>query len=455
MGPEIKKKILIITPHLAPENHAAVFRTHKLIKYLPDRGWDVFVLAPDRNYEYKTSSELLEEIPSSVRVYRTPYIEPSLRGLKEILQPTHMITSMDADSIQVGRAKTEDTTTAIDMLKEPLRASYANLLHNTLYQPDRYRFWKKTALKKARQILQEESIDLVFTSSLPFTTLEIGLELKKKFSVKWVSDQRDPLTYTQKHFSSNPTIYLRQKDLELLSLQKADAITTLTSVHQMIFADMYGTEHLSKVHFIPTGVDDEYVPKSSGPKQNRLIYGGEFLKDYGDEFFKVLGVARTLPGWDETFRLEFIGNTDINKTLVENEARRFGVADLIEFTDQVSQEVLYNKLITSQGAVLSVSRNFPWWCCFAKLVDYIGLAVPVVALVPDPSEARKWLTKTGLGTFLDGSSEQNANLLLEFLSRKSPIELSEEQETVRRRFLASSQVKSFEDIFLKLLSVAS
>jgi len=47
------KKVLVITPFFAPESHAAVFRAHKLVKYLKKEGWEPIVLTVDTNYTYK------------------------------------------------------------------------------------------------------------------------------------------------------------------------------------------------------------------------------------------------------------------------------------------------------------------------------------------------------------------------------------------------------------------
>jgi hypothetical protein len=45
----MNKKILVITPFFAPETHAAVFRAHKLVKYLKRMGWQPYVITVDIN----------------------------------------------------------------------------------------------------------------------------------------------------------------------------------------------------------------------------------------------------------------------------------------------------------------------------------------------------------------------------------------------------------------------
>lgn len=61
-------------------------------------------------------------------------------------------------------------------------------------------FWEKMAMwpfssyKKASQIVIDEKLDLVYTSSGPFSALILGYLLKKRLGIKWVADLRDPYT---------------------------------------------------------------------------------------------------------------------------------------------------------------------------------------------------------------------------------------------------------------------
>ncbi len=437
MSNEIDKKLLIVTPHLAPENHAAVFRMHKLIKYLPEKGWKIYVVAPDTNYEFKENKNLLREIPESVEIHRTSYIEPSLRGLRKFFGFNKRINTVIQSRPGVKESKPKKPS--------PLRQFYAYLLNNVLYQPDRYWLWQRTALKKASQLIKKHDIPYVLTTSMPFSTIEIGRELKEKFDIRWICDHRDPLTYSKKNFTENSDIYLQQKEIEFASLKEADAITTLTSSHKLIFADLYGDEFLDKVHFISTGLDQAYLPSEPPKKENRIVYVGEFLPQYGSEFLRILERVSTTDVWNNgEYKFEVIGNVEINKQHMLPIIERYGLKQHVVFTDQLSQKELYVKLLASKAAVLSVSREYPWWCCFAKLVDYIALGLPVLAVVPDPSESRKWLQKSGLGVFLDDDIDDSIQKFIDHLSHGNVVANKRYQVI----FTANYQVESFEGIIL-------
>ena len=55
--------LLMLTPYFAPQTHAAMFRAHKLAKYLPEHGFRPVVVTTDINYLYNEDPGLLEELP--------------------------------------------------------------------------------------------------------------------------------------------------------------------------------------------------------------------------------------------------------------------------------------------------------------------------------------------------------------------------------------------------------
>ncbi len=77
------------------------------------------------------------------------------------------------------------------------------------------------------------------------------------------------------------------------------------------------------------------------------------------------------------------------------------------------------------------------------------LRKPVLAVVPDPSEARSVLTRANLGIFLDGDVERAAATLARFLIGETapPEPVAEACD----RYLASRQVATFVEVFDQLV----
>jgi len=140
-------------------------------------------------------------------------------------------------------------------------------------------------------------------------------------------------------------------------------------------------------------------------------------------------------------RVLIIGNININQNILNVIIAKHSLVEYVSFFDHQPQKELY-KIIVSAKAVLLIPGYYAhWWNNFAKLVDYIALQIPVIAMVPDPSEARKELGKAGLGVFLDENDDLGEKLNDVDNSKKDV------NKIYCKKYLASSQAQSFIKIF--------
>lgn len=432
------RSLLIVTPYFAPQSHAAVFRAYKLAKHLALSGWNVHILTVDRNYLYNEDTKLSQSLPPNVKVHTARYIEPTLRGLRMWLggkDRTFRAIKFDAFGSHVAeRSK-------ISFLGKIYRA-----MRERLNIPDVYWTWRRPAIRMGEKIIREFEIEVVMTSSLPYTTIQIGAELQKRCGVKWVADFRDPMSYERRLHSPKPKIFGLQKNIERMAVENADAVTCLSSAHPLILADTYGVDKTKHVRFIPTGVEKNLVSQGSQGKTTDpyLIFVGEFLAEYGDEFFKVFNEALKDPQISNT-RIKIVGRLEVNQARIAPLIANLQCRSHVEFVDHLPQAEVYELIRTAKAAVLCTSRSYPWWAAFAKLSDFMALHKTVVAIVPNPSEARKWLQLSGLGVFLDGSIEESATRLKEFL--KNPNASTSGVEEYCRTFYVDHQVNEFKKVF--------
>lgn len=430
------KNILIITPFFAPETHAAVFRAYKLVKYLKRFGWNPIVLTVDTNYVYKEDPALLDDI-KDVPIFRSRYIEPTVRGLKMALGGKDRTYKNLASGAGGGSQKISSES------KQSWKArAYSYMLNRWIQVPDRFVSWQRSAVKMGKRLIKQYDISIIYTTCLPFSTNVIGMRLKKATGVKWVADFRDPITYAKRMYSDYLPVFMKQKRIEQLTFEHADAITGLSESYLYIFNDLYQGKYDYKCHFIPTGADDDYLPKGQVTKGDYLIFVGEYLKEYGNHFLKLLKDA--IDDNNGELKLKIVGSVAINRPIVEPIMKELKLENHVEFVDHMPQRDLYRLIKAAKAAVLIPGKKSLWWTNFAKMVDYIALQVPVIADVPAVSEARAQLTKAGLGIFItDTASLQNSLKDINAPTQRPNREFC-------NRYLASSQVKSFIDIFNSL-----
>ena len=447
----VNKKVLIITTFFSPEVHAAMFRAHKLAKYLKRFGWEPSILTVDINYTYNENISLLDEL-KGIPIHRTKYIEPSVRGLKMAFGGVDR-TYKTLKKQGVFDMIKEDTTSEINAAPNTISTKskiYNYILSHHLKNPDRFWTWKKGAIKQAKKLIIEENIGTVFTTCLPFTPNEIGLELKKKMSIKWVADFRDPITYGKRFHSSIPKVFANQKKIQDETFKYADKIIGASSSYGLIFHDQYAGKYDDKFEFIPTGVDDDYLPKPQLEKENTLILVGEYLIEYKDSFFKLF--KKAIDGLSENLipKIHIIGNKEINEGVALPYVQNLELTKNVIFYDHMPQSELYKKIEKSKYVLLINGDKAYWWCVFAKLIDYIALKKQVLAFVPEISEAKKELLKTNTATFLKFNEEYSVQKLRELLI--NPQIIKEPNDDYCKRYLASSQVKAFINVFEKLQS---
>jgi glycosyltransferase involved in cell wall biosynthesis len=436
------RRVLIVTPFFAPQNHAAVFRAYKLAKYLPQFGWKPIVLTVNTQYEFPEDDTLLTDLPDDVEVIRARYIEPTIRGLRMALGGRDRTFS----ALRTANNGHSNGAAPVDQFSIVQKA-YRSLLANCFQTPDNYWTWAKMAIRAGKRLLHDRGISLVFTTAPPFSSLVVGSALKKA-GASWVADFRDPLAYTQRLSSDSARIYRRQRNIVRGALRNADAVTLASSCYSSIYFDMFGKQNIDPV-FIPTGMDEgilEPAPGNLHPQPPYLLFAGEYLADYDTAFLEAFAKAIKHPEVRRTgIKLLVVGTLELNRTRMMPLIDRFDLQGHVEFLNQQPQREVYKLLSAARAGILMPGSRAYWWTTFAKMTDYIGMRKQVLAMVPDPSEARTALTRSGLGIFLDGSSGDRCKTLTDFLLGKG--ELLAPNESECERYTARQQVQSFAELF--------
>lgn len=379
----MNKNVLIVAPFFAPETHAAVFRAHKLTKYLKKSGWNPIVLTVDINYNFNEDPGLLEEL-EGIPIFRTKYVEPTRRGIRMLL------SNIDLTYKSLKRNNYFSNNRQIEKKHEKKWIRYYSEI--LLNSPDRYWTWKRSAIKKAEEIIRKYDVSILFTTCAPFTSNAVGLALKKKYNLKWIADFRDPITYAKRNYSDVFSVYKKQRKNQDDTFILADGITTTSSAYELIFNDQYKGRYSEKVHFIPTGLDDDYLPEEISPQRNYIIFAGEYLEEYGDFFFRVYSQVIDKTHKDRIMKIKIVGNKDINMPFLLPIIERYEIKEFVEIIDHMPQKELYKLISEAKYALTIIGEKAHWWNNSAKLTDYIALQKQVIALVPDISETKSELT---------------------------------------------------------------
>lgn len=158
------RTILMVAHHFPPMGGPGTNRSLQLARYLHEMGYKLHILtvaeSDIQEGAYPLDPSRLDEIPEGVKVHRVSIRYPQrFRNF---------------------------------MIRFKLFRLFWFFAYPWFWEPAAR--WVGSAVPVAEKLIEEHGIDLVYTSSGPFTAAQIGYKLRKRMPIKWVSDLRDPFT---------------------------------------------------------------------------------------------------------------------------------------------------------------------------------------------------------------------------------------------------------------------
>ncbi|HAG06974.1 MAG TPA: hypothetical protein DCL13_02205 [Peptococcaceae bacterium] len=238
-----RKKVLLVAAHFPPAGGGGVIRALKMAKYLGDYGCDVLVLTREPRPNDITDPSLVDEVPPSVRVIRARDVDP-YRWLYRFRPPAPQTPTAAARPSLLKRVATG--------LLRGLRSPALKLLQYTAV-PDDFYWWARATVPLGERVIRGEGIDVIFTTSYPYSVHLLGYWLKRLTGVLWIADFRDPWTQNI-HKSGIPWRERVEERMERRVMANADAVTTVTPSFAAGFRAKHG-DVIRRLEVIYNGFD--------------------------------------------------------------------------------------------------------------------------------------------------------------------------------------------------------
>lgn len=410
------KKVLIITYYWPPSGGAGVQRWLKFAKYLPEYGWEPIVLTVDPAYASypQRDDSLLDEVAPSCKVYTTKSFE---------LYTIYKLISGKKE-VPYGGFANESKSGFLQQIPKFLRGN--------LLLPDPRKGWNRYALKKAAELIREFQIETVVTTSPPHSTQLIGLALKKKFSIRWIADLRDPWTdiYYYKQFLHTALARRIDKHYERKVLENADLLITVSEDVKRLFASKTNKPVVSKISVVPNGFDEsdfQQVVERAGTKKT-ITYTGTISETYDVSAF--LGALVQLPlALKSNLLIRFVGKVPLS---VEQEFRQTGLEiELVGYVDH-AQSIRF--LLQSDLLLLvipKVENNLG--ILTGKFFEYLASQKPVLAIGPTDGDLAVIIQETNCGQLFDYADQKGMlQFMLNELENDSGIRTNSAKQYSRR-----------------------
>ncbi len=372
------KKVLVITYYWPPSGGGGVQRWLKFTKYLPEFGWEPVIYTPSNPQFENKDLTLLQGVGKEIKVLKQPIREP--------YQLFKKLFFFKKRTFKQGVVSEKSGRSVIDFLISWIRGNF--------FIPDPRVNWVKPSVEFLGKVIKEEQISIVITTGPPHSMHLIGLELKKKYDIKWVADFRDPwsdwdiLDLFHLTKKSRKTHKKMEKDVVLAS----DMVITVSNSWAKNLNERYGKD----ISVITNGYDaEDFINFTHNPgREFRLLHAG-LLNNYRNSeiLWKVIEELLTEnPQFKESFKLVLAGNVNdaiisqINKFQFLSE--RTITLGYIQHKQLMEEYSLASALLLLQNKSANSDGHIP-----AKFFEYLGTGIPILAIGNPQSDLAKLLDR--------------------------------------------------------------
>jgi len=369
------KKILIISYHFPPNTAVGGLRIQGLAKYLREFGWEAIIL----------TTALPDNSNTQFRVIQTPYYDVIGVWKKRFgLKPDEGVKK------QFGISTSKNKRSLVDFI--------LTFLSEFIAYPDAQKGWYNYAVEAGSELLSNESIDAMISSSKPETCHLIANKLKSKYKIPWIADLRDLWTKNY-YYNYSPIRKLREKRLEIKTLSKADALVTVS----VYLAEKLSTLHKGKhIYVIPNGYDPDEMNISPVDLTTKftITHTGSLYQGKRDPA-KLFEAIRDLISEEKLnpneIEVRFYGPPE---DWLENDIERYGLQNNVNWYGIIPRKVALEKQKESQLLLLLLWDHPEEIGVYtAKIFEYLAAQRPILAIGGPKGVVKDLLAETNAGVY--------------------------------------------------------
>jgi glycosyltransferase involved in cell wall biosynthesis len=343
------RSLLLLTYHFPPSAASGAFRLLGFARHLPALGWNVHVVAPPTLPWEPTDSRLAEHLPDGVQVHPAPY-------------PTALLT-------------------------KPVRKLWGSAS------------WLPTAWRVAARAVSRHRPDVILTSGPPHEVHLLGAYLRRRYSLPWVADFRDPWAVGR---PPQVRVSRRERAFEKLVVRQADGLVWNTQRVRDCLRAAY-PDRAETMVAIENGFDPEAYPartrRSGDADVVDILHAGMIY--LGRNPIPLLDALRLLDARRAdgmpAVRVSFLGLKQDFAIDVESETRLRGLEGSVRVEGHVAYMAALQRMVNADILLLLDSPGRRMGVP-AKLYEYLGAGRPILALAEHDGDVAAVL-RTGDGIF--------------------------------------------------------
>ena len=397
------KKVLLISYCFPPDNVVGAVRIGKFAKYLPEFGWEPVVLTVDgiKGLPKTLAIEIDERQIVRVPYYSRYHLFAKYFGLNAV-----PISISKISNSKIAQPQNEGKLRAIHLFRNLYTIP---IVQKALFDPVG---WYRPALKAALKIVNNENIDILFSSFSPSTCHIIASNLKKITKIPWIAEFRDPWSINPYNRRVQPFQFIEQK-WDKRVLRNSDQIITVSDVWAKQMERFYSRN----IIVIPNGFDaedcTEKIPLSS---KFTITYTGTIYPGKRDPSPLFQAISELITEGiikDGDIEIRFFGRyLDVLSTLMEKYHlyKSVKICGFIEHNESIIKQMESTVLLLLSWNSVKDVGSVP-----AKTYEYIATGRPILALAYEGGAIDKLLQETHCG-IVANSTTNLKDIILKWLN---------------------------------------
>ena len=406
------KKVLIVTYYWPPSGGSGVQRWMYFSKYLSEFGYEPIVLTVSEKYaSYKNEDLSFLEFVKDIQVHKTKSFEP-------LKLYSRLTTGDSKKGIPMGN---------VESSRKGLIYKLSLYIRGNFFIPDARVGWNRYAVKKAKQLIKDEKIEIVITTGPPNSSHLIGLQLQNELKDPWTD------VYYNRVFNRSNRAKRKDEKLEKKVLTYADRVTTIgVKLKELLEAKV--PELSSKFNFLYNGYDAVAMDKLIKDKHDHFEITFIGLLTKNQPYRSLISVLKSI-NYELNMVFSLAGNIDseiIDELQNELPFVKFNVLGYLNHRQALTlmkqSDLLLNFLSEMEHSEILIS---------GKQMEYVATGNPILCIGNTKGECAMLLANIENAEIFEKNQEGEISTFIQSIYKKwlngDDITVSSNSENIRSK----------------------
>jgi glycosyltransferase involved in cell wall biosynthesis len=395
------RRVLMVAYFYPPIGGAGVQRSAKFAKYLPDFGWEPYIISTTESVGgEELDPTLMADVRPGTPVWRIP--TPRAFPLQAIYRGFPGLEQHALHGNRLSRILLKAALFVPSIIESP--------------PADPFFWWSLRIIPLALRVIAQHKIDVIYTTSSPWSSTIAGRVLKRLTGKPWVADFRDPWTQNPVFFFYSDGWRRRwDESLEQAALATADQVVTVMPMQDSLRWESSARE---KERVIYNGYDraDFACDRPELSDENAsfkpvvsIVHMGSLYPGKHKVFFDILGQLQSSTQQTAELRITFVGDSGYAQAALDG---RSTPGACVGFVPRVSHAEAVRLLRSADILLLMLSPTF----VSGKVFEYLVSGTPILAIVAPDSAVADIVRSTGTGCVVDPEDTEGLRRVLQQLT---------------------------------------